>query len=115
MYFQGKQEAVCSMANKAYDITRLGSSVHEIKYVWFLGEILIQGHGIYWSGVVGYYFDNLIHWYVIFVFWLDCQYWHSELAASDNARQTQQQTTDRQTDEMRCVPVTITINSGSKI
>ena len=66
---------------------------------WKSGEILIQGHGIYGSGVVGYYFDNLIHWYVISVFWLDCQYWHSELAASDNARETQQQTRDRQTDE----------------
>ena len=32
------------------------------------GEILIQGHGTYGSGVVGFRFDNLIHWYVIFVF-----------------------------------------------
>ena len=33
-----------------------------------IGEILIQGHGTYGSGVVGFRFDNLIHWYVIFVF-----------------------------------------------
>ena len=33
-----------------------------------IGEILIQGHGTYGSGVVGFRFDNLIHRYVIFVF-----------------------------------------------
>ena len=33
-----------------------------------MGEILIQGHGTYGSGVVGFRFDNLIHRYVIFVF-----------------------------------------------